>query len=142
MTDKERFWVKVDKSGDCWEWIAFRLKSGYGRFWYKGAPHQAHRVSWMLHNLSEIPKGQCVLHRCDNPPCVNPDHLFLGTDADNVRDRDQKGRQNNMQKTHCFQGHPYSGDNLHILPNGDRRCRVCHASRERTYRERKKNERL
>lgn len=91
-TLEERFWEKVDKKGsdECWEWVAC-LVAGYGLFGGDQKVEMAHRVSWKLH-YGLIPNGLCVLHRCDNPPCVNPVHLFLGTHADNMRDRDQKGR--------------------------------------------------
>lgn len=86
-----RFWSKVDKSGDCWEWAAGRGSFGYGRFRALGKTDYAHRVSYGL-EYGEIPDGMCVLHKCDNPPCVNPAHIFLGTKADNMADRDAKGR--------------------------------------------------
>ena len=86
------FWKKVDKSDDCWEWIGYREKSNYGRVSFRGNNKVlAHRASWILTN-GDIPDGLCVLHECDNPPCVNPNHLFLGTHKDNARDRDEKGR--------------------------------------------------
>jgi hypothetical protein len=96
----ERFWEKVSKDSDrhfaldgkkCWEWRG-ALTKGYGQFGVGGGKLQyAHRFSWMLHN-GEIPEGKCVLHKCDNPGCVNPDHLFLGSHADNMKDMASKGR--------------------------------------------------
>ena len=92
-TTAERFWSKVGPETDagCRLWEAGVLKDGYGSFFYKGATALAHRVAWELTN-GPIPAGMHVLHRCDTPPCVNPDHLFLGTNADNMADKVRKGR--------------------------------------------------
>jgi hypothetical protein len=92
-TKKERFFSHVKKTSNCWLWTGCCNKGGYGRF---SIPTQtwtllAHRISWEIFK-GEIPKGMDVLHHCDNPPCVRPKHLYLGTDADNVRDRHQRGR--------------------------------------------------
>lgn len=99
-TLEDRFWVKVRKASDneCWEWTAcVHTASGYGRIQIMKAGRwfveYAHRVSWRLH-YGEIPEGLCVCHHCDNPPCVNPHHLFLGAAVDNAADRDRKGRHN------------------------------------------------
>lgn len=91
----DRFWSKVDKSGTCWVWTAHTDRRGYGRM-QRGERGQgvilAHRFSW--HLATGIDPGDlCVLHLCDNPPCVNPDHLVLGTRAANVLDMINKGRQ-------------------------------------------------
>lgn len=94
-TTEERFWAKVRKaSGDaCWEWQASKTHWGYGRFYNrkKRLVERAHRFSWELQG-APIPAGLNVLHRCDNPSCVRPDHLFLGTFKDNARDMVNKGR--------------------------------------------------
>lgn len=90
------FWKSVDKSDNpnaCWEWSAYRNNQGYGMFTpiETRTPIGAHRLSYILH-FNDIPEGLFVLHKCDNPPCVNPNHLFLGTAKDNIRDAIQKGR--------------------------------------------------
>jgi hypothetical protein len=85
----ERFWKFVKKTDNCWEWSG-ALTRGYGSM---GSNSYAHRISWEIHN-GPIPKGLWVLHKCDNPSCSNPDHLFLGTQTDNMRDMLNKGRGN------------------------------------------------
>lgn len=143
----ERFWSKVGKTGtveypNCWIWMAYRNKKGYGRFRVQNKMWLAHRVSWSLSN-GEIPKGKQILHKCDNPPCVNPDHLKLGTSVDNMRDRDQRRRHGryNAKKTHCPQGHSYSGNNLYVYPNGKRKCRKCIRDHNYVYKVRRRIER-
>jgi hypothetical protein len=90
-TLQERFDHYVDKSGECWVWIGTRDNNGYGRLNVAGTPVLAHRVSWQLHK-HEITSDQHVLHKCDNPPCCNPEHLFLGDQAANNADMVAKGR--------------------------------------------------
>lgn len=86
-----RFWGKVKKGKTCWEWSGAKIPKGYGQLGFLGKHTYAHRVSWEL-CFGKIPQGLCVLHKCDNPPCVNPKHLFLGTIADNNRDMFRKNR--------------------------------------------------
>ena len=85
-----RFWSKVEKTESCWNWIASKSRKGYGKFWMAGRT-SAHRASWRI-NKGPIPQGLWVLHRCDNPSCVRLDHLFLGTNSDNMKDCADKGR--------------------------------------------------
>lgn len=91
MTLTERFWARVDQSGDCWVWTRARSAAGYGQMSVDGRVEYAHRIAWRL-TEGLIPPGFHVLHRCDNPPCVRPVHLFLGTNNDNVADMVQKRR--------------------------------------------------
>lgn len=96
-SDEPRFWAKVDKSGDCWIWTAGKDRLGYGSFTIKyrqnkrATAYKAHRVAYAL-AYGAVDAGVCVLHTCDNPSCVNPDHLRLGTHGDNMRDMANKGR--------------------------------------------------
>ena len=127
------FWKKVNVLHNdlCWEWNGSKNRGGYGQC-NIGGLSGAHRVSWVLHN-GPIPMELCVLHSCDNPPCINPKHLFIGTNKDNTIDCTIKGRNkalavisaNNLARTHCKHGHPYDKYG-HILPNGHRRCNECH----------------
>jgi hypothetical protein len=90
---KERFEEKVyaDPNSGCFLWGGAVYRKGYGKFCVEGKLRSAHRVAWKLYN-GPIPDDLHVLHKCDNPVCVNPAHLFLGTNADNMRDKDEKGR--------------------------------------------------
>lgn len=92
MSVAERFWKKVDKSGECWLWTAAVDKWGYGTFWNGEGDRcaRAHRLSWELHFGDR--RGLCVCHHCDNPRCVRPDHLFLASNTGNRHDMIAKGR--------------------------------------------------
>lgn len=88
----KRFWSKVNKTKSCWEWIACVNEAGYGMIGTTGKKiDRAHRVSYRIH-FGEIPERMFVCHKCDNPRCVNPEHLFIGTNQDNVNDMILKKR--------------------------------------------------
>jgi len=92
---EERFWCSVDKSGGpdaCWRWLQGTDRNGYGFTWWCGRKQPTHRVAWLV-TFGDIPVGMCVLHKCDNPSCCNPMHLWLGTKRDNIADKVVKGRQ-------------------------------------------------
>ncbi len=130
-TVKQRFLKKIDASNasGCWVWNANRHRQGYGKFKINNKDVSAHRASWILY-IGEIPLGMLVCHKCDNPPCVRPDHLFLGTAKDNSRDRDNKGR---LVAWHSLQttapcGHPYN-----MGAKTKRRCRECRNKYMKAY---------
>lgn len=135
-----RFWTKVDKNGPtirselgpCWVWTASTMPSGYGQFGMAYNVLAAHRVAWTLVN-GPIPDGQFVLHRCDNRPCVNPSHLFLGSKRDNTQDMVRKGRSKGPPRLpECPYGHPFNETNTYWKPyvrfgtaHVQRVCRIC-----------------
>jgi|ERR1041385_1929703 len=148
-----RFWTKVEKTPTCWIWTGAQDRHGYGYFHF-GKRNEAVKAYRMAYELAvgPIPEGMHVLHRCDNPPCVNPAHLFIGTHRDNMQDSWRKDRYDHEKHrisqrermknpriyraavanllaprptpTHCRRGHPYSKTNLK-WSGGKRRCHTC-----------------
>jgi hypothetical protein len=135
----ERFYRTIEVGMECWNWKGRTGSNNpYGITYFDRKWHRVHRLAWMLHNKTQIPKGLLVCHRCDNPICVRPDHLFLGTNADNTRDMDQKGRrvvsiskavmasiESRRSKPECINGHPFDLENTRIGRYGHRECRAC-----------------
>ena len=132
--------VKPVESG-CWEWQGFCLANGYGRFGLRaGKIVLAHRFAYEMAN-GVIPDGKMILHSCDNPPCVNPAHLSVGTHADNMHDMENRGRRApgwNTFKTECLRGHPFDEKNTYLHGH----CRHCRACRKISDRSRKAAARL
>lgn len=132
-----RFWsmVLIPGPNDCWLWQRGVWKGGYGSFRIADKKYQAHRIAWML-EYGLIPEGYYICHHCDNPSCVNPHHLFLGTQRDNVQDCISKGRYTahdvNRNKTHCPQGHEYTPENVRLY-KGMRFCRTCGRESSKEY---------
>ena len=153
-----RFWSKVDKKpSGCWEWLGHRNEKGYGHFAIVGQyPRAAHRVAYRLAN-GHFDDSLFVCHRCDNPSCVNPDHLFLGTQQDNMDDMVQKGRScdrtgriaqankeyllrynsGQVKRTHCKHGHEFTPQNTGFETKAPTRppsryCKTCRLLKEAT----------
>jgi len=105
---KSRFWSKVDVKGpdECWEWQGAKSSRGYGSFKVGGKIYKVHRIIWMIYKGS-IPHGKLICHHCDNEPCVNVKHLFMGTQKDNMQDMIKKGRGNKaIGDIHGSRTHP------------------------------------
>jgi hypothetical protein len=120
MSWEQRLNDKFTIGDGCWEWIACRDRAGYGRLLVGKSAGLAHRYIYEL-MIGPVPEGLELDHLCRNTSCVNPAHLEPVSHQENCR----RGRQTE-RKTHCPRGHPYSGDNLYINPNGSQKCRECH----------------
>jgi len=123
---QDSFWSKVEYGPDCWIWNAAKNRKGYGQFRVDGKLWISHRLVWTLAH-GEIPKGMHVLHTtCDNPSCVRPDHLSIGTNQDNVDDKMRKKRHWTFTRTACKAGHAYTSETVRIRPcDGSRVCKLC-----------------
>jgi hypothetical protein len=151
QTISQRYWAKVQVRGanECWPWRAAKNKQGRGMLKIAGTNRSAPKVAWMLaHGKRSLPKLH-VCHSCDNPNCVNPKHLWLGTQKQNLEDARSKGRVLRFQDrpdyrpwnaghTHCARGHRFSKQNTALEKRGNRihrHCKACHeAARKRRER--------
>lgn len=131
LTDAERFAKFVSKTDECWLWTG-ELRRGYGLFTIRRTAEQkqrkvyAHRIAYAWHHQVDISRDLFVMHACDNPKCVNPAHLRLGTHKDNMRDMVAKGRSFHPPiQTHCKRGHEFTPENSMPCGRG-RTCRECH----------------
>lgn len=137
----DRLFAKLEPTPTgCLEFAGKRNRQGYG--YLSLGPREnrkyirAHRLAWELNN-GPIPEGLDLCHRCDNPPCCNPEHLFPGTRLDNMRDMAQKGRGRNANRTHCKRGHEYTPENTYLRTDGSggaRRCKTCRTEDSRRQR--------
>ena len=129
----ELFWRNVQKTDGCWIWTGTRASTNprraYGSLEYRGQFMQAHRVSYQLAHGVALTRTEHVLHDCDNPSCVNPDHLHLGTPKQNAREAIERGLR--VIPTHCPQGHLFDANNTRREKDGRRRCKACDRTRAR-----------
>jgi len=124
VNSKEQFEARVDKAiNGCWLWIRSLNGWGYGQITVKRSHKSAHRYAWELY-VGPIPEGLLVLHRCDVRRCVNPEHLYLGTDLDNARNASVRKTTFNGSRTHCKYGHEFSTENT-VTYHGRRVCLAC-----------------
>lgn len=124
-----RFWSKVDKRGpdECWPWLGSVVRQGRGTIWLNGKTTLASHLSLALVNRPRPFEMAMACHSCDQPNCVNPSHLWWGTNRQNILDASSKGRLSGQQLTHCKKGHSLEGDNVRITPTGQRSCKKCQA---------------
>lgn len=126
----QRIWRTCLLGDDCWEYQGWRDRNGYGRTKLGWRRQMVHRTAYEIYYDVRLEPGVCVLHRCDNPPCIRPDHLFVGNDSMNMLDCVAKGRHPQANKTHCPSGHEYTEDNTERGSRGERGCKTCRRERD------------
>ncbi len=129
QSQSDRFWSKVDKSGECWLFQGTTARGGYGTVWFYGKHRLAHAVSYEL-EIGPIPEGLVIDHLCRNHACVRPSHLEAVTDKVNIL-RGISPTATNKRKTHCKRGHELAGEQLRIRADGSRVCLICKAQQRR-----------
>jgi hypothetical protein len=117
------FWLRVDQSGECWEWTGYRTRRGYGQVSWRNRIWRVHRLAFEFAR-GPIPPGLTIDHLCRNRACCNPGHMEPATNRENVL-RGNGAAAVNSRKTHCYRGHPFDDTNTRHLRNGDRACRIC-----------------
>lgn len=135
----------IDPNTGCWSWTLGKQYTGYGVTWVDKKIYRVHRLSAHLFLDFPLDSKLSVLHRCDNTSCFNPEHLFIGTQEDNIHDSMKKGRyvgfkngvsKINSEKTECLNGHPFDSVNTYVYKDGSRHCKTCSRARLRRYRAR------
>ena len=134
LTLKEKLLKYHEKlPNGCWRWTRSVSSSGYGFIQDKGIQYAAHRASMMIFKPLEYKTFLMVLHKCNYPRCINPDHLYCGTGSDNQKDSVKSGTHGESSKTYCVHGHEYTAENTYIVPStGYRECRKCRQINEFT----------
>jgi len=135
MKTAEEFWARVNKTDSCWLWMGAKTGAGYASIWWRGERWRGHRLAWVLSGKVD-PGKHYLCHKCDVPHCVNPAHLFMGTQSDNMQDCLRKGRfavNQYARQTHCNHGHPFDQKNTRWY-EGYRYCRACAARQGRERR--------
>lgn len=142
LTLEQRFWayvvVPANRERECWTWTGERQKAGYALVRHKGKRQTASRIAWSIHHGKAFPQGKLACHSCDNPGCVNPHHIWPGSDKENMQDAIAKGRFRTRKAPvmFCKNGHPFSSENTQIrIKKTGKTMRVCRAcSRNRRNR--------